>query len=85
MDDKKITCIIQARTESQRLENKVLEEIEGMPMISHIIKRVKLGKKIQQIILATTDKEQDKVLLKIAKEYKIIGFAGNEKDVLARY
>jgi len=83
--NKKVTCIIQARTDSQRLQNKVLEEIEGSPMISHIIRRVKLAKKIQQIILATSDRESDRVLLKIAKEHEIIGFAGNEEDVLARF
>ena len=42
MDEiKKITCIIQARTDSTRLPNKVLKEIENVPMIHHIINRIK--------------------------------------------
>ena len=40
----KITCIIQARTRSERLPNKVLEEIENLPMIYHIINRIKKAK-----------------------------------------
>ena len=82
---KKVTCIIQARTRSERLPNKVLKEIENLPMICHIINRVKKAKNIDQIILATSNTETDKILLDIAKKFKIIGFAGDEKDVLDRF
>ena len=85
MESKKVTCIIQARTNSRRLKNKVLVEIEKTPMICHVINRVKNSKNIHQIILATTDQNEDKILLKIAEQYNIIGFAGNETDVLDRY
>ena len=67
MDEiKRITCIIQARTDSTRLPNKVLKEIENVPMIHHIINRIKESKKIDQIVLATTDNDSDKILLDIA-------------------
>ena len=82
---KKVTCIIQARTRSERLPNKVLKEIENLPMICHIINRVKKAKNIDQIILATSNTDTDKILLDIAKKFKIIGFAGDEKDVLDRF
>ena len=81
----KVTCIIQARTGSKRLENKILKEIENIPMIYHIINRVKKAKNIEQIILATSNLEPDKILLDIAKKSEIIGFAGNENDVLDRF
>ena len=86
MDEiKKITCIIQARTDSKRLPNKVLKEIENVPMIHHIINRIKESKKIDQIVLATTDNDSDKILLDIAKNLEIIGFAGEQDDVLGRF
>lgn len=81
----KITCIIQARTDSTRLPNKVLKKIESVPMVAHIINRVKKSKNIKQIILATTSKKSDEVLLEIAEKLKIIGFAGDEDDVLGRF
>ena len=84
-NSEKITCIIQARTRSERLQNKVLEEIENLPMICHIINRIKKAKNIEQIILATSNTESDKILLDIAKKFKIISFAGDEKDVLDRF
>ena len=86
MDEiKRITCIIQARTDSTRLPNKVLKEIENVPMIHHIINRIKRSKKIDQIVLATTDNDSDKILLDIAKNLEIIGFAGEQDDVLGRF
>ena len=84
-NSEKITCIIQARTRSERLQNKVLEEIENLPMICHIINRIKKAKNIEQIILATSNTESDKILQDIAKKFKIISFAGDEKDVLDRF
>jgi len=47
---KKITCIIQARTGSKRLANKVLKEIEDTPVICHIINRIKRSRNVEQII-----------------------------------
>ena len=82
---KKITCVIQARTDSKRLANKVLKEIEDTPMICHIINRIKRSRNVEQIILATTDNNSDKILLDIAEKFKIIGFAGDEDDVLERF
>ena len=81
----KVTCIIQARTRSERLPNKVLKEIEDTPMICHIINRIKRSRNVEQIILATTDKDSDKILLDIAEKFKIIGFAGDDDDVLERF
>ena len=83
--NKKITCIIQARTDSTRLPNKVLKEIEDIPMICHIINRIKRSRNVEQIILATTDNNSDKILLDIAEKFKIIGFAGDDDDVLERF
>ena len=68
----KVTCIIQARTRSERLPNKVLKEIENLPMICHIINRVKKAKNIDQIILATSNTDTDKILLDIAKKFKML-------------
>ena len=82
---KKITCVIQARTDSKRLANKVLKEIEGTPMICHIINRIKRSRNVEQIILATTYNDSDKILLDIAEKFKIIGFAGDDDDVLERF
>lgn len=81
----KITVMIQARTSSKRFPKKVLAKIEKKPMIWHIIQRVKLIPSVQQIALITSDKKEDKILLKIAKDAGIIGFSGSLSDVLGRH
>ena len=81
---KEVGIIIQARTGSTRLPRKVIAKIEKRPLIWHVINRVKKVKGVK-IILATTIRQEDKILLKIAKDSKILSFAGDADDVLKRY
>jgi len=84
LNKKKITVIIEARTSSSRLPNKVVAEIEGKPMIFYVIDRIKQIKSVEQIILATTQEENDKILTEIAKQNSIGSFVGDSIDVLDR-
>ena len=81
----KKTVIIQARTGSKRLASKVLMNVENKPLICHVIDRIKKTSLTDQIILATSNNSDDQILLKIADDENIIGFAGNENDVLDRF
>ncbi len=85
MTKNKISVLIQARTQSTRLPNKVLAEIENKPLIWHIIERLKKSKKINQIILTIPSGTKDEKLKKIAKDCNILSFGGDESDVLARF
>lgn len=84
-DIMKIKAIIQARTGSTRLPNKVLLEINGKPLLWHVINRLSFSKKLDQVILATTDNQADDLLEDFAKKYGINYFRGSENDVLDRY
>ena len=84
-NNNKIILMIQARIGSNRLPEKVLKSIEGKPMIWHVINRVKKIPNLQQIILITTQKEEDNELAKIADEHEISLFRGDENDVLNRH
>jgi|TARA_B100001964_G_scaffold237652_1_gene301596 spore coat polysaccharide biosynthesis protein SpsF len=81
----KISAIIQSRMGSERLPGKSLMNVGRKPILQHIIENLKTSKKLSRIILATTDEEEDILLLKLAKKLDISGFAGSAKDVLARY
>jgi len=82
---KKILGIIQARMGSTRLPGKMMKIIEGKPLIWHVVNRVKEANTINQIVIATTEKKDDEILLKKAEEYGIEGFVGSENDVLDRF
>lgn len=85
MNSKNIAVMIQARVGSKRFPQKVLAKIENKPMIWHVINRIKSIKTVHQIILLTTKRTEDKILLEIANDSGVIGFAGHTHDVLKRY
>jgi spore coat polysaccharide biosynthesis protein SpsF len=80
-----IAAIIQARTSSTRLHNKVFKILCGKPLIEHITNRVKSSSKIEKIILATTLNKKDNALEVWATENNILFFRVDENDVLGRY
>lgn len=81
----KTAAIVQARMASTRYPGKVLEEIAGIPMLHHIIERTRYAREVDAIVIATTTNSTDRILLKRAREWQVIGFAGSEHDVLKRY
>ena len=85
MKKRKIAAIIQARITSTRLPGKVLMDIEGKPMLWHVINRLKFSEKLDNIILAIPDTKESDVLEKFVKENNIKYFRGSKEDVLSRY
>ena len=85
MANYKVGIILQARMGSTRLPNKMLILIEGKTLLEHIIERLKHSKYSKNIILATSDRERDKVLVEHVKNLKVLTFRGSEEDVLDRF
>jgi spore coat polysaccharide biosynthesis protein SpsF len=81
----KVTAIIQARMGSTRLPGKVLKEIQGKPILWHIIHRTKASKLIDEIIVATTTNVEDKKIMELTNSLGVRSFRGCEQDVLDRY
>ncbi len=82
---KHVVAIIQARMSSTRLPGKVLMDIEGKPMLWHVVNRLKKSQLIDKIVIATTVSKRDLLVLRFAEENGIDCFAGSEEDVLDRY
>jgi spore coat polysaccharide biosynthesis protein SpsF len=76
---------ITARTASKRLPRKAVVDICGRPAIEYLIDRAKKSRLSDQIILTTTDRPEDRILVEIAKNNSINYFAGDELDKLARW
>ena len=84
-NSRKVIAIVQARLGSVRLPNKVMKPILGRPMIGLLLKRLSRSKNIDQIVLATSSSEENKLLIDYVES---IGFEcgiGSENDVLDRY
>ena len=81
---KKIIAVILARIGSSRLKNKMIKKIGGKRVIDLFISRLKKCKKIDEVILATSEKKVDRFFGKISKFHKIEFVTGPEKNVLGR-
>jgi spore coat polysaccharide biosynthesis protein SpsF len=85
MKKKKVVAIIQARMGSTRLPGKVMLPIARKPMLWHVIERVKMCKKVDSIVVATTTNQDDKIIMELVEKCGIETFTGKENDVLDRY
>jgi spore coat polysaccharide biosynthesis protein SpsF len=80
-----IAAILQARMGSTRLPGKVLADIEGHPLVWHIVQRVKASRRVDQVLVATSTHASDAPLKQYLDKQKIPVFLGSEQDVLDRY
>jgi spore coat polysaccharide biosynthesis protein SpsF len=82
----KVDCIIQARTSSTRLPGKVLKKItKDETVIEFLISQLRFSKFINKLIIATTNLEEDKVIVNFCKDNNIKYFTGDSSNVLKRY
>lgn len=78
--------IIQARTGSTRLHNKILLPFYGeQRIIDILIANIRRACPDKCIVLATTNRPQDDVLADIAHRAGILSFRGSEDNVLDRF
>jgi glutamate-1-semialdehyde 2,1-aminomutase len=81
----KTIAIVQARMGSTRLPNKVMRTINGVPMIELLLQRLAKAKRIDQIILATSNDPRNQPLADHVQKLGYAVFRGSESDVLDRY
>ena len=83
---KMIGCIVQARMGSTRLPGKVLMLLDKKyTVLDYVINQLKHSKLLGKTIIATTNLEEDDVIVDFAKKNKIEYFRGESTDVLDRY
>ena len=80
-----ITAIVQARMGSTRLPGKIMMKVRDKPLLYYIINQIRHSKKINKLVIATTDTQQDDQIIKFVNLYDVEAFRGNEENVLDRY
>lgn len=76
--------IIQARMGSTRLPGKVLKQLGSKTQLGQLLHRIKPAK-VDKIIVATSDLEQDTPIFELCQSLNVECFRGSEQDVLSRY
>ena len=80
-----VVAIIQARMGSSRLPGKSMAEIEGRPMLWHVIQRVKRARLVDRVVVATSTAPADDAIEKMCRESEVPCHRGSENDVLDRF
>jgi len=80
-----VDIFIPARLDSKRLPKKHLQTINNIPLIEHLINRLRKSQKIRQIVVCTTDKTSDDELVNFLEKKKILYYRGIENDILTRF
>lgn len=81
----KTIAIIQARLGSTRLPRKVLCDVAGQSMLEHVVERVSRCRSIDEIVVATSHRPEDRELVQFCQKRKWAWYAGSEQDVLSRF
>lgn len=76
--------LITARLKSSRLPMKLMKEVNGSPIISWMIRRLKLANELAEIVICTSTNPQDDPLVEVAEKENVNCFRGSEDDVLER-
>ena len=80
-----VVAIVQARMGSNRLPGKVMREVEGKPLLQHMLERISRSKSVDEIIVATSSNEIDSDIEYLCNQLNIRCFRGSENDVLDRF
>jgi spore coat polysaccharide biosynthesis protein SpsF len=80
----KTVAIVEARMRSSRLPGKVLRPILDRPMLQLLVERLRLARRLDQIVVATTADPSDDPVEALASALGVGLFRGSEEDVLGR-
>lgn len=62
-----------------------MEQLGDRPILSHVIRRVAAAKRVDEVVVATTDLENDQVVQQLCRAEDVHCIRGPSQDVLTRY
>lgn len=85
MPKPRVVAIIQGRMASSRLPEKIMQDIEGKPMLAWVIDQARKARYIDQVVVATTMDASDDAVEEFCRAYQVDCFRGSMHDVLDRF
>ena len=79
-----IVAVVQARVSSARLPSKVLAPLLGQPMLARQMERIGRARRLDRIIVATSDQPEDDAIEQLCAAASVECFRGSLDDVLDR-
>src|SRR3972149_4895658 len=81
----RVVAIVQARMGSTRLPGKVLCDLAGEPMLVRNVRRIQRAVTLDEVVIATTVRNDDDPIVHICAQNGWPFFRGSENDLLDRY
>lgn len=81
----KTIAIIQARISSSRLPEKVLLDLQGMPILAWVVRAAKTISGVDRVVIATSTDTADNAIANWCKDNKVECSRGSLDDVLGRF
>ncbi len=81
----RVVALVQARMGSSRFPGKMLAPLAGRPLLAWVLERLKRARRLDALVLATTDLPRDAALVTLAQSLGVASFTGSESDVLGRF
>ena len=85
MEPEDIIIMVQARVGSTRYPEKVLKKILNKEVLFHQTDRIKRSKYGQNLVIITSIKKQNDILIELCDKKSILTFRGSENDLLDRH
>lgn len=82
---KTVVAIIQVHMSSTRLPGKVLMDLCGAPALYRMVERMRQSKMLDDIVIATSTKPCDDIIVDKCNEWGLHYFRGSDSDVLSRF
>tara|TARA_Y100000768_G_scaffold67464_1_gene47180 strand:+ start:1493 stop:2128 length:636 start_codon:yes stop_codon:yes gene_type:complete len=70
---------------SNRLPNKALTNISGIPLLQRVVNKISFSDRVSSIIVATSDRKSDDPIALFCKKNKVKCFRGNLNNVANRF
>ena len=79
-DASNVVTVIQARTGSSRLPNKVMHPLVGKPLPARMVERVQAAELAGTVVVATTTDPGDDCIERLCKEERFTCYRGHPSD-----
>jgi len=80
----KTAYLITVRLKSTRLPGKALLDLNGRPVLAHLISRLRRAGRVNEIVISTSTDPQDEPLVAFAEREGVTCFRGDPDDVIVR-
>jgi spore coat polysaccharide biosynthesis protein SpsF len=81
----RVNAVIQARTQSTRLADKVLLPLAGRPVLEWVVDAARASRGVHDVVVATTTSSADDRIEQLCQRMRIPVVRGSESDVLSRF